>query len=170
MVQGLGGGSVSIPGGDFIIGDEGFEQRLQMRILKSAHKPYQGAPEFVHILGAFRKVIDIVNLRSVHALHFVNSELETVVVLVKNTFDPDEIVLLKGVDGFGDVVPHLGFDLPTTIAERERKVRLAIFLGFDLLRGDYEAGSDDLILKLRGLLQEEILHRLSHSTKHKAFA
>ena len=62
----------------------------------------------------------------------MDGELEAVLVLVDQALDLDEVVLLEGVDGVLDVVPHLGFDVAAAIAQGEGQVRLTAFLGFDL--------------------------------------
>jgi hypothetical protein len=87
----------------------------------------------------------------------VDSELEAVLVLVNQTFDFDEVVLLETVDCILDVVPHLGFDLATAIAHGERQIWVAGFLRFDLLRDHHEAGSDDFIFVLDAIANEEFL-------------
>ena len=72
----------------------------------------------------------------------MDGELEAVLVLVEQAFDLEKVVLFEGVDGILDVVPHLGFDLAAAVAQSERQVRLAGFLGLDLLADDNEAGDD----------------------------
>src|SRR5215467_2618000 len=88
----------------------------------------------------------------------MDRDLKTVLVLVEQAFDLDEIVLLENADGFLDVVPHLGFYLAGAVSEYQSEVWVAGFLGLDLL-GDYdEAGSDDLVFKLGATGKEEFLH------------
>src|SRR5215469_10180200 len=88
----------------------------------------------------------------------MNCELESLLVLVDQSFDFEEIVLLKGVENLVDVVPHLGFQLPASVAQRQRQVGLARFLGLDLLRHDDESGGDDLILVANAIADVKVLH------------
>src|SRR5215471_2394131 len=91
----------------------------------------------------------------------MNCELESLLVLVDQSFDFEEIVLLKGVENLVDVVPHLGFQLPASVAQRQRQVGLARFLGLDLLRHDDESGGDDLILVANAIADVKVLHGMS---------
>ena len=88
----------------------------------------------------------------------MDRELETILVLVDEAFDLKEVVLLEGVEDFFDVVPHLGFDLAAAITERKRQVRLAGFLGLDLLADDDETRGNDLVLVARAIADVEVFH------------
>jgi hypothetical protein len=69
----------------------------------------------------------------------MNRDLEPLFVLIDEAFDFQEVILLKRLEHFVDVIPHFGFNLTGAIAEREREVGLPGFLGFDLL-GDNDKG------------------------------
>ena len=74
----------------------------------------------------------------------MDGDLKSVVVFVEQAFDLDEVFLLKGAEGILDVVPHLGFELTGTVAKCQSQVRLAGFLGLDLLGNHHKAGNDGL--------------------------
>ena len=74
--------------------------------------------------------------------------LEAVLVFVDQALDLEEVILLEGVENFFDVVPHLGFDLAAAVAEGERQIGLAGFLGLDLLGDHDKSGGDDLVFVL----------------------
>ena len=78
----------------------------------------------------------------------MNGNLKTILIFVEQTLDLDEVVLLEGVQGVCDVVPHFGFQLSGTIAEGQREIGLSGLLGLDLFGNDYEAGGEDLIFVL----------------------
>jgi hypothetical protein len=63
----------------------------------------------------------------------VNGELKAVRILIDQPANFDKIVLLEDVNRVGDVVPHLGVDLPGAVAQRKRQVDVAALLGFNLL-------------------------------------
>ena len=47
----------------------------------------------------------------------MNGELEPVLVLIDQTLDLDEVVLVEGVDRILDVVPHFAFDVAAAVAQ-----------------------------------------------------
>jgi hypothetical protein len=57
VMQGLGGGSVAVSGGELRVGHEGPYQRLEMRILEGCDEVRQRLPEFVNILGGLGKIV-----------------------------------------------------------------------------------------------------------------
>ena len=139
VMQGLGSGSVAVGGGDFRIGHEGLNERLQMRILEGRDEGRQGLPEFVDVLGGLGKVVGEIDFGFAQLAQLVDGELKAVLIFVDQAFDLEEVVLLEGVEDFLDVVPHFGFELAAAVAERESQVRLASFLGLDLLADDDES-------------------------------
>src|SRR6185369_6877289 len=91
----------------------------------------------------------------------MDSELEASVVLVKQAFYFDEVVLIERVHYFEDAVPNLGFDLAGAVYQREREIRLAALFGFDLLVGHHKRGCDVLVLERGCVADVEVFHRLS---------
>ena len=90
-------------------------------------------------LGGLGKVVGEVDFGFAQLAQLVDGELKAVLVLVDEAFDLKEIVLLEGVEDFFDVIPHFGFELAAAVAESEREVGLAGFLGLDLLADDDES-------------------------------
>ena len=88
----------------------------------------------------------------------MDGDLKTVLISVQKPLHLQEIVLLEGVEGVLNVVPHLGFDLAGTVAQSERQIRLARLLGLHLLGYHHEAGCDDLVFLLGTIADEEIFH------------
>ena len=125
-----------------------------------ATKLGQGAPELADILGGLGQVVGEVDFGFVQAAQLVDGDLKTVLVFVEQAFDFDEVVLLEGVDGFLDVVPHLGFELAGAIREHQGQVRLAGFLRLHLLGNDHEVRGDDFVFVLDAVGDEEFFHRV----------
>ncbi len=117
-------------------------------------------PELVDVLGGLGKIVGEVDLGFTQLAQLVDGELKAVLVLVDETFDLEEVILLEGVENFFDVVPHFGFELAAAVAEREREVRLAGLLGLDLLADDDEGRGNDLVLLSRAVADVEIFHGL----------
>ena len=69
----------------------------------------------------------------------MNGELKAVFVLIDQSLDLDEVVLIAGVNGVFDVVPHLGLDVAAAISQGKGQVRLTALLGFDLA-GNHHKG------------------------------
>src|SRR4051794_37802116 len=88
----------------------------------------------------------------------MDRELETAIVFIDEAADLDEIVLFELIDGFGDAVPHLGFDLASAVSQGKRKVRVAVLLRLYLLGSNNEGGRDVLVLTLGGLVDKEFFH------------
>src|SRR5579871_196690 len=98
----------------------------------------------------------------------MNRELEPLLVLVDQTFHFKKIVLLKSVEHFVDVVPHLGFQLTASVAQSQRQVRLTGLLGLDLFRNNHESGGDDLVLVADAIADVKVLHGMSEYRTKKA--
>ena len=158
VMQGLGGGGIAVGGGDFRIGHESLHQRLEMRILKRRDEAGQSLPEFVDVFGGLGKVVGEIDFGFAQLAQLVDSELKAILVFVDEAFDLEEVILLEGVENFFDVVPHFGFELAAAVAESEREVGLAGFLGLDLLADDDEGGSDDLVFVARAIADVEVFH------------
>src|SRR6266576_4844571 len=158
VMQGLGGRGVPVSMCNLRIGHESFNQRLQVRILQSADEIPQGLPQFVNVLGGFRKVVSEVDFAVAQSTDFVNRELKAILVLVEETFDLEEVVLFKSVECILDVVPHLGFDLSAAITQDKSEIRFARLLGLHLLRHHHKGGSNDLIFLLGAVADEKFLH------------
>ena len=126
--------------------------------LKAGNKPRQCLPKLTDIFRGLGKVVAEINFRVSQLADFVDRNLKTVVVLVDQAFDLDEVFLLKGADGIFDVVPHLGFDVAGTVAERERQVGIAGFFRLDLLGNDDKGGSDDLVFVLSAVGEKKFFH------------
>ena len=116
-----------------------------MGIAKGATKVASVCHKLVDILGGLGKIIGEVDFGLAQAAQLVNRDLEAILVFVEQAFDLEEVILLEGVDGVLDVVPHLGFDLAAAVAESQREVGFAGFLGLNLLGNDHETGSDDFV-------------------------
>ncbi len=159
MMQGLGGGSVAIGGGDFRIGHKGLDERFEMRILERGDEVCEGLPECVNVFSSLGEIVGEVDFGFAQLTQLVDGELEAVLVLVDEALDLEEVVLLEGVEDFFDVVPHFGFELAAAVAESEREIGLAGFLGLDLLADDDEAGGDDLVFVARAIADVEVFHR-----------
>src|SRR5579864_403731 len=96
-----------------------------MRIFKGADKLAHGEPQLIDILGCLRKVIREIYFRIAQFSQFVDRELKPVLVSVQKALDLEIVFLIESVERILDVVPHLGFDLPTPVTERKGQVRLA---------------------------------------------
>ena len=158
VVERLGGGGVAIGLGDFGIGHEGLDQSLKVRVLESGDEIGESLPEFVDVLGGFGEVVGEVDFGVAEATQLVDGELEAVLVLVDEAFDFDEVVLVEGVKGVLNVVPHLGFELAAAVPEGEGEIGLAGLLRLNLLRDDHEAGSDDLVFLAGAVGDKEFFH------------
>src|SRR5208337_5139075 len=122
-MEGLGGWSVAVSGGNFRVGHEGLHQRLEMRILDRGDEVAQGLPELVNVFGGLGKIVGEVNLGFTQLAQLVDGELEAVLVLVDQTLDFEEVILLESLEDLLDVVPHFGFDLAAAVPESEGEVR-----------------------------------------------
>ena len=129
-----------------------------MRILECRHEVGQRLPEFVDILRGLGKVVGEIDFGVAQLAQLVDRELEAVLVFVDQAFDLEEVVLLEGIEDFLDVVPHFGFELAAAIAESECEVRLAGFLGLDLLGDDDESRGDDFVFVPDAIADVEIFH------------
>src|SRR5580658_5304422 len=96
-----------------------------MRIAKGSDGSCQGLPKLADILGGLRQVIGEIDLGVAEAAQFVNRDLETVLILVEQAFDLEEVLLLESVDRVLDVIPHLGFELAGAITQNQRQIRFA---------------------------------------------
>src|SRR5689334_16044809 len=97
----------------------------------------------------------------------MDGQLPVVLVAVDQPFDFDVVVLLEDVNGLGNVVPHLGFDLPTAVGQGKGEIRLAAFLGFHLFGGNHKAGSDDLVFAAGTIGYVKIFHDHARHTTRK---
>src|SRR5437764_12256885 len=129
-----------------------------MLIVEASYVRPDCPPQLIDILVRRRQLIGVFNLRLFHSPHFVDSQLITAGILVDQPANLEEVVLLKGVDRVGNVVPHLGLDLAGAIAKRERKKNVSALLGLDLLGGDKKRGGNDLVFVAGGVFNEELLH------------
>src|SRR5208283_823219 len=93
VMEGLGGWSVAVSGGNFRVGHEGLHQRLEMRILDRGDEVAQGLPELVNVFGGLGKIVGEVNLGFTQLAQLVDGELEAVLVLVDQTLDFEEVIL-----------------------------------------------------------------------------
>src|SRR6266700_2217134 len=126
MVQRLGGRSVFVGMLNLRVGHKHFEECIQMRVTYAVHKSAQSAPENVHILGGARKVVGKVDFGFLHRPHLVQGQLETAVEFVNQAPYFDEVVLLKAIDVFRDVVPHLRVNVAGAVPQRKRQVEFTV--------------------------------------------
>src|SRR5579863_7641319 len=96
-----------------------------MRILERSYESSQSLPKFADVFGGLGKKVRIIDLRITQPAQLVNGDLEAVLVLVEKAFDLEEIILLEGVEGVLNVVPHFGFDLPSAVAQGESEIRFS---------------------------------------------
>src|SRR5215472_7909100 len=139
-----------------------------MGILKSSNEVGQHLPKLVDILRGFGQIISKLDFRLTQLAQLMNGELKPLLVLVDQTFNFKKIVLLKSVEHFLDVIPHLGFQLTASVAQGQRQVRLTGLLRLDLLRHHNEGGGDDLILVADAIADEKVLHGMSEYRTKKA--
>ena len=85
-------------------------------------------------------------------------DLETVLVLVQQALDLEEVFLIEGVERVLDVVPHFGVDLPAAVAQSQRQIRLACLLGLNLLGNHNKAGDNDLVLEAGTVGKKKFFH------------
>ena len=140
---------------------------LRCGISEGGDEARQGLPELADVFGGLGEVVGEVDFGFSQAAQFVDGELEAVLVLVDQALDLDEVVLIEGVDGILDVVPHLGFDVAAAIAEGQSQVGFTGLLGLDLLGNHHEARSDDLVFVLDAVGNEKFLHRLRPVTRSR---
>src|SRR5579864_8327984 len=57
VVKRFCGGGIAVGGGDFGIGHEGLDQRLEMRILKSGDEGGQDLPELADVFGGLGQIV-----------------------------------------------------------------------------------------------------------------
>ena len=88
----------------------------------------------------------------------MNRQLKALLVLVDQTLDFEEIILLERVENFLNVIPHLGFQLAAAVAERQGKIGLSGFLGLDLLGYDNKSRGDDFVFVADAIADIKILH------------
>src|SRR5258708_6839333 len=96
-MQRLGGRSVAVGGGDLRVRHEGLDKRLQMRIAEGGDKAGESLPEFVYILRGLGQVVGEVDFGFTELAQLVDRELETVLILVDEALDLQEVILLEGV-------------------------------------------------------------------------
>src|SRR5208337_2565412 len=117
VMQGFRRGSTAIRGGDLRISHKGLEQRLEVSVLKRGDEIPQSLPEFVNVFGGLGKVVGEFNLRFTQLAQLVNGQLKAIFIPVDQSFNLEEVVLLEGAEYVLHVVPHLGVELPATVAE-----------------------------------------------------
>ena len=135
----LGGGRFAVALRDFRIVENGFHEGAQMRIGHGGDDGAQLAPHFAGIASGRGEIVREIDFAVLETAHFVNRELRTVVIDLDESLHLHEVVAIEGVHHFGDVVPHLGFDLAGSIAEAQGKIRLSGFLFANLFGADQEA-------------------------------
>ncbi len=118
----------------------------------------QRLPEFVNILCGLGKIVGEFDFRFAQLAQFVDGELETVFVFVDKAFDLEKIVLLENVENLIHIVPHLGFELPTAVAESEGEIRFPGLLRLDLLSHHHEIRGDDLVFVAGAIADVKLLH------------
>src|SRR5215469_10821038 len=158
VVHGLGRRGASVGGRNLRVGHKCLDQGPQVDVLERANEFLERVPQGVNVFVGFRKVIDKIYVGVVQAAQLVNGELEAILESVQEALHLEIVFLLEGVKRILDVVPHLGFDLSGAVAEGQGQIRTAVFLWFDLLGNDYEAGDDDFIFKARAVREIKILH------------
>src|SRR5437868_7423829 len=114
VVKRFGRRGIAISLSDIGIGHERLNQSFEVGIFKACDEACQGLPQLPNILGRLRQVIGKVNFRVSQTAKLVDRKLKAILVLVDQTFNLDEIILLKGVDGIIDVVPHFAFEVITS--------------------------------------------------------
>src|ERR1700722_2756713 len=165
MMKRLRRGSIAIALGNLRVSHKQLNQRFQVRILNRGHEFTQRPPEFDNVLGRLLQVVGEIDINFFHPPEFVDRELITILVLIDQSLDLEEVILIKHGDELVDVIPHLRFDLATAIRQNQRQIRLAILFRFNLLRGHHKAGSDDLVFLLGTVGDKELFHdppRKSH--------
>ena len=149
------------------IGHESLHQRLEMLILKGRDEVRQRLPELVNILRGLGEIVGELDFRFAQLAQFVDGELEAVLIFVDQAFDFEEVILLKGVEHFLHVVPHLGFELPAPVAKGQSEIRLSGFLRLDLLTDHDKIGSDDFVFVAGAVADVELFHSL-HQCKSES--
>src|ERR1051325_3201078 len=91
MVERFCSGGVAIGGGNFGIGHEGLDQRLEMRILKSGDEVGEGLPELTDVFGGLGEVVGKFDFRVAQLAQLMDGELEALLVPIDEAFDFQEI-------------------------------------------------------------------------------
>src|SRR5882672_11489639 len=78
VMQGLGGWGVAVSGGNFRVGHERLNQRLEVLVLEGRDEVCQCLPEFINILRRLRQVVIELNFGFAKLAQFVNRELKAV--------------------------------------------------------------------------------------------
>src|SRR4029077_6552975 len=158
VVQGLGGWSHAIRLGNFGIGHEGLNQRLEVNILKAGDIAGQRLPQLADVFRSLGQVIGEIDFRIPETTELMDSDLKSILVFVEQALDLDEVILLESVQGILHVVPHLGFDVAGAITERQRQVRFTRFFGLHLFDDDDEARGNDFVFVLDTIAYKEVFH------------
>ena len=118
----------------FGVAEDGFEKGFEMRILNSRNYAEQFGEHLVEISVGAGEVIGEIDLMIFQAAKPVNRKLRAVLKDLNETFDSDEVVAFEGIHHFGDVVPHLGFELAGAVGQLEGQVRITGLLLANVLR------------------------------------
>ena len=159
VVHRLGRGRVAIVAGNLRIGHEQLQQTAQVGLPNGGDELAERLPEFIDILRCFGKVIGEVDLGGVHLADLVNRELPALVVLVDQSLDLDDVVLLEVIGALLDVVPHLGLDGSGAVHQGEVQIRLAALFRLDLFVADDVAGGDHLVFLLCRISNIKLFHQ-----------
>ena len=81
----------------------------------------------------------------------MNGDLRAVLEELHHALDADEVVALKGVDDFADVIPHLGVKVASAVGQGQRQIGLTRFLLPDFLLLHEKYAQD-------GLIRRELAH------------
>ncbi len=124
----FGGGSNFKLLGNAHIPQNGFEQCTQMGIAYTRNQFVQFPEHVVQIPLGAREVVSEIDFAILQPSQFVDRKLSPLLIELHQPFGLDEIVAVKGVHHFFDVVPHLRFNLAGTISELKRQVGFTGFL------------------------------------------
>src|ERR1041385_3968664 len=91
----------------------------------------------------------------------MDRELEASVELVEQPANFYEIILLKGVDVIGNIVPHFGVKMAAAVRKRERQIKLSAFFGLGLFRDHKKRGGDHLVFKANTITDVKLFHAYS---------
>ena len=125
VMDGLGGGRRAIGQRDGFVREDGFEQRLQVRVGHRGDPALELREHFVAVAFGGGQEIGDIDLGLREQLQAVDGELRLVLEQLHHALDLEEAIALEGVHHLRDVVPHLGVEVAGAIRQGQRKIGLA---------------------------------------------
>src|SRR6516164_8066409 len=131
MMQSLCRGSILIRRRDRIVRHELVKELLEPAIVDRLYKLAESAPELVDVLWGLGEIVGVIDLPVGQLADLVDGELPAAIVLLDQAFNFDEVILIEGIEGVRNVVPHVRLEVSAAICQGDREIGIAALLVLD---------------------------------------